>query len=233
MEKDYRRQMYESIMTRISKMVKQRLNESNGESLLRDYDDDVHYTVHDEGRIADFMKGKSVGAYDPRVKPGSSEKDWNLYAVKVTDIKECRCTYLGWNEGWPDYWTSGMTLYGKISIIKAGNGQNAEPWFAGKLVIENDPQRKCLKFTPYKCEDNYEQMSSYRSDFYHFVHRCVVVPYDDFKRELVATNDRVKSLVEDLSRGYRSDGAVKELIKQGYLEIKDNTIVKKEKKKDD
>ena len=229
--KDNKRQLYESIMTQISKMVKQRLNEADGETqLMREYYDDVKHTVYDEDRIADFMKGKAVGAYDPTIKPGRDEKDWNLYAVKVTDIKECHCAYLGWNEGWPDYWGSGMTLYGKISIIKAGNGQNAEPWFAGKLVIENDPKRKRLTFTPYKYDGRYEDMRSRDDKFSHFVHRCVSVPYDKMGREVTATNDRVKGLVEDLSKGFRSARAVRELIKQGYLEIKDGDIVKKEKK---
>jgi hypothetical protein len=91
-----KRQLYEYIMTQISKMVKQRLNEADGETqLMREYDDEVKHTVYDEDRIANFMKGKAVGAYDPTIKPVRDEKDWNLYAVKVTDIKECHCAYLG------------------------------------------------------------------------------------------------------------------------------------------
>lgn len=73
-------------------------------------------------------------------------------------------------------------------------------------------------------------MSSRDDKFYHFVHRCVSVPYDKLEREVTATNDRVKGLVEDLTKGFRSARAVRELIKHGYLEIKDGDIVKKEKK---
>ena len=125
-----------------------------------------------------------------------------------------------------------MTLYGKISIIKGGAGQTIEPNmkdFAGKLVIENDPKRKCLKFIPYAFDGKYEDMRANSDGFSHFTHRAVSVPYDSIQNEVSATNERAKNLIDDLSKGYMSYEALKRLIKEGYLEIKDGKVVKKEK----
>ena len=198
-----------------------------------DFEDNESISVLSEDRVNRYMKGKEVSAYDPNVKAGTSDKDWNMYAVKITDIKDCSCAYLGFNEGWPEYWGSGMTLYGKISIIKAGDGQHVSPelnGFAGKLVIENEPQKKRLIFIPYKFDGKYEDMRPNSDGFSHFAHRCVSVPYSAFDKQVSASEKRAQNLIEDLSRGYRSYDALKRLIKEGFLEIKDGKVVKAEKK---
>jgi hypothetical protein len=126
-----------------------------------------------------------------------------------------------------------MTLYGKISIIKAGQGQHVSPdldKFPGKLVIETDPKRKRLVFIPYRFDGKYEDMNRRSDNFSHFVHRCVSVPYDAFDKEISASEEKAKNLIIDLSKGYRSYNALKRLIKEGFLEIKDGKVVKAEKK---
>ena len=127
-----------------------------------------------------------------------------------------------------------MTLYGKISIIKGGHGQNIEPNmrdFAGKLVIENDPKRNRLTFTPYAFDGKYEDMRPGSEGFSHFVHRSVSVPYSVFSKEVTATDERTKDLIDDLSRGYRSLEALKRLIKEGYFKIEDGKLIPTKDKK--
>jgi hypothetical protein len=227
------KKLYESIMSRLAPFIKKAILEAEQQSLFVEFEDNESISVYSESRVENFMKDKFVAAYDPRVKAGSSEKDWNMYAVKIDDIKDCSCTYLGWNEGWPDYWTSGMTLYGKISIIKAGQGQHVSPdldKFPGKLIIENDPKRKRLVFIPYRFDGKYEDMNRRSDNFSHFAHRCVSVPYDAFDKEISTSEEKAKNLIIDLSKGYRSYNALKRLIKEGFLEIKDGKVVKAEKK---
>ena len=231
-----KRGLYESIMMDVAKVVKRCLMEaddndnSSDDRLYISLDKDDKIRLISENGVNDLMKGGSVHAYNPNVKAGPNEKEWTMYAVGVNDIKAADCYFLGRNEGWPDYWTSSMTLYGNISFIKGGNGQKWEQEFPGKLVIEWDAKHNCYKFTPYQYSGKYDQMSSHDDSdkFTHFTHRCVNVPYNSEDREIKG-DKKVEYWVKHLSRGYRSYNAVKNLIKKGYLEIKDGELVKKEK----
>ena len=233
----HHKQLLESqINTAINKVLEQNglsvLTESE-DRLYRDLDDDGKISLLSEDDVIAYMKGKYVNAYNPQAKGGSDPKDWALYAVRVSDIKSGTCCYLGRNEGWPDYWSSTMTLYGTVSFIKTGNGQQWEFDFPGKVVIEYDIRQHRFTFTPYKYEGKAEDLSRGSrigmDSFTHFAHRSVVVPYESKEREIGCSDKKGKSLVEELASGYRSYYAVKHLIKYGYLEIKDGELVAKKK----
>lgn len=234
------KQLLESqINAAINKVLKQNgisaLNEDDSDSsrLYRDLDDDGNISLLSEDDVIAYMKGKSVNAYNPQAKGGTDPKDWAMYAVRVNDIKSGTCCYLGHNEGWPNYWSSTMTLYGTVSFIKSGNGQHWEYDFPGKVVIEYDAQKHRFVFTPYKYEGKAEDLSRGNrigmDSFTHFAHRAVYVPYDSKEREIGCSDKRGKSLIEQLASGYRSYYATKHLIKNGYLEIKDGRLVPKKK----
>lgn len=216
------KEMYEKIMHDVAEVVKKRLNES----------DSVYTEVEglkmvlSADRVAEKFKGESVGAFDPSIKGDPKAKDWNMYAVKITDIKDAKCSYYGRNDGWPSYMTSHMTLLGKVSYIKAGNGQLWEPSFPGKLEIMYNPQNNFLFFEPYKFEGKYEDMSFYnnRDTFYHFANRGVRVKQNDIEREVSAKKE-LKDLIDDLTRGYRSDNVIQYLIKEKYMKIEDGHLV--------
>lgn len=232
MRKNKNQSLYESIMLDVAKVVKRRIieaseQENKDDRMYVDLDKEGKIRLLSEEEVMRLFKGESIGAYDPTVKAGPSEKEWNMYAVKVTDIKGGTCAFLGRNEGWPDYMTSTMTLYGKVSFIKAGNGGQWEYDFPGKIEIDYDPKKRRYSFTPYKCDDKYENMTP-RSNFSHFIHRAVYVPFDKEDKEIQG-KDKLKWYVQHLARGWRSYNAVRRLIKDGYLEVKDGELVKKEK----
>ena len=91
--------LYKKILENVALHVKKAITESEDSDikLLTHFEGNEVITVFDEYAIRKFMKGKTVSAYDPRVKRGPSEKEWTMYAVRVTDIKDCSCSYLGWN----------------------------------------------------------------------------------------------------------------------------------------
>ena len=237
MNKERKKALYESIMMDVAKIVKRRIMEADNESSVdndRMYvslDKDGKIRLISEDEVSNLMKGGTIRAYNPNVKAGPNEKDWTMYAVRVSDIKCAKCSFLGKNEGWPDYWTSSMTLWGKVSFIKGGHGQSWEPEFPGKLVIEWDQKKNCYTFTPYQFDGKYDQMSAYgdNGNYSHFVHRAVSVPYNSEEREIEG-DKKIKYWVKHLSRGFRSYNAVKTLIKKGYLEVRDGELVPQEKK---
>ena len=91
------KKLYESIMRNIAPMVKRAILEAdaNDIKLMTKFEGNESITVYDEYAIKKFMKGKPVIAYDPTVKKGPTEKEWTMYAVRITDIKDCTCAYLG------------------------------------------------------------------------------------------------------------------------------------------
>lgn len=232
MNKEQKMALYESIMMDVAKIVKRRILEADGEGSFENermyvsLDKDDKIRLVSEDAVANFIKGGSLRAYDPRVKAGRDEKDWTMYAVRVTDIKCATCSFFGRNEGWSDDYTSTMTLWGKVSFIKGGNGQSWEHEFPGKVVIEWNGKKNCYVFTPYQFEGKYDQMSAYSGDdkYSHFGHRAVCVPASDEERQ-ISGDDKVKYWVKHLSRGYRSYNAAKILIKKGYLKINGDKLV--------
>lgn len=219
-----KKSLYESIMSEIAKTVKRRLVESDEDSVYSQ-SDKFKGNFLSSSKVARKFIGQWCRAYDPTIKGDPRAKDWNMYAVRITDIKDASVAYYGWRiKSLPSYVTSHMTLYGKISYIKGGNGQNWEVDFPGKLEITYQPDRNRLIFKPYQFNGSFNELSS-RSDksFWHFSDRCVIVPMERFEREVNA-DSKQKELISDLSKGIRSDNAIMYLIKNGYLKIENNEL---------
>jgi len=142
--------LYESIIKDVAKIVKKRLNEADQDSYYKEIDG-LKNSVFDARKIAKFFEGGKVSAYNPSVKGNSDSKDWQMYAVRISDIKNAQCIYYGnlSKFGIPNYLNSRIVLYGRISYIKAGNGQNWEQEFVGKLVISYNSNSHTLFFEPW------------------------------------------------------------------------------------
>ena len=221
------KELYNSIMQEVAKTVKKKLYEAEQDSYYTEIDG-LNGSVFSAQKIAKLFKDGKVGAYNPSIKGNPQAKDWQMYAVKVRDIKNAQCIYYGnlMKFGIPNYLSSRMVLYGRISYIKAGNGQNWEPEFAGKLVISYNPNSHTLFFEPWQFSGNYDAMMSMSSNtdsFTHFANRGVTVKTNDIQRE-VSADDRLKNLIDDLRLGYYSDNAVKYLVKYGYIKIENGEI---------
>ena len=139
--------LYESTMQYIAKELKKMLNESDDSVFIET--DKIKGSFLSHTRVERKFIGKHVAAYNPKVKGDSNAKDWNMYAVRISDIKDASVAYYGYNEGWPSYFISHISLWGKISFIKAGNGQNWEIDFPGRLEISYDERNKSFVFKPY------------------------------------------------------------------------------------
>ena len=146
-----KKMLYESIMLDIAKTVKRRINESD--SVYTDIDG-LKGSVLSASAIAGKFNGQTVAAYNPSVKAGSDPKDWQMYAVSVSDIKDAQAFYIGQNFGQPSYVTSHIILYGNVSFIKAGNGQNWERSFPGKVIVRFNRNNGSLFFEPYEFDGN-------------------------------------------------------------------------------
>ena len=221
---DKKKSLYENIMKSVAQIVKKRINESDEDSIYT-HSDKFNGNFYSSAKVAQKFIGSWCRAYDPSIKGDPRAKDWNMYAVRISEIKEASVAYYGWRvPGLPSYVSSHMTLYGKLSIIKAGNGQEWEQEFNGKLEINYDYRNKRLIFKPYQFEGKYEELNSRSSkSFWHFSDRCVIVPLDKFDREVNA-DMKQKNLIEDLAKGVRSDNAIKYLIQNGYLKIEDGEL---------
>ena len=219
-----KKSLYESIMLEIAKTVKRRINESD--SVYTEIDG-LKGSVLSASAIAGKFKGQTVRAYNPSVKAGSDPKDWQMYAVSVSDIKDAQAFYIGQDLGQPSYVTSSVVLYGKVSFIKSGNGQNWERSFPGKVIVRFNRNNGSLFFEPYEFSGKFEDMTP-RSDsdnFTHFANRGVYVKTGDISKQIIGDKDLV-NLLDNLCRGYVSDNAVKYLLKNKYAEIKDGELKK-------
>ena len=208
------------------KNIKKKLYESEQESYYTEIDG-LNSSVICAQKVDKIFLNGIVGAYDPSVKGNPQGNDWEMYAVKIRDIKNAQCVYYGnlSKFGIPNYLSSKIILFGHISFIKAGNGQNWEQEFAGKLVISYNPNNHSLFFEPWQFSGNYNSMSpsSDTDSFSHFANRGVVVRTNDVQRQINA-DDTLKNLIDNLCLGYYSDNAIKYLVKQGYIKIENGEI---------
>lgn len=217
-----KRALYESTMQHIAKELKKMLNESDDSVFIETEKIKGSFLSHTS--VEKKFQGQHIAAYNPKVKGDPNAKDWNMYAVRISDIKEASAAYYGYNEGWPSYFISHISLWGKISFIKAGNGQNWEMSFPGRLEISYDERNKSFVFKPYQFEGKFSEMTPRSSgEYVHFADRCVYVPVSDFAREVNA-EEKQKELIELLSKGYRSDNIVKYLLQNNYLKIVDGEL---------
>ena len=81
-------------MKSVAQIIKKKINEAEEDSLYI-HSDKFKGNFYSSSKVAHKFIGSYCRAYDPTIKGDHQSKDWNMYAVRISEIKEANAVYYG------------------------------------------------------------------------------------------------------------------------------------------